>query len=71
MPLPRRSRQSEPFKDAFARALEKEDREFDQDDDPHSSGCRALQAPTALSSGQEPVSDLYRQHSHQQSMEGG
>ena len=75
MPSPRRARQGEPFKDAFVRVLEKEEREFDQNDGPQSTDGIASRTslvasqPTAVV--QEPISDLYRQHSHQQSMEGG
>ena len=75
MSSPRRARQGEPFKDAFARILEKEEQEFDQGDALHwGDGSLPLSSSTvetSRASVQEPISDLYRQHSHQQSMEGG
>ena len=75
MPSPRRARQGEPFKDAFARILEREEQEFDQGDAPSGGDCSAALASSTAEaprgSVQEPISDLYRQHSHQQSMEGG
>ena len=75
MQSPRRARQGHPFKDAFVRVLEKEAEEFDQEDGPQSmdgtASCASSTASQSTAAVPEPISDLYRQHSHQQSMEGG
>ena len=75
MPSPRRARQGEPFKDAFVRVLEQEERELGHGDPPQSEVDPATDVALTSSASpeavQDPISDLYRQHSHQQSMEGG
>ena len=75
MPSPRRARQGEPFRDAFVRVLEKEAEEFDQEEGllamDGTASCDSSTGSQSTAAVPEPISDLYRQHSHQQSMEGG
>lgn len=75
MPSPRRARQGEPFKGAFVRVLEKEAEEFDQEEGllatDGTASCVSSTGSQSTAAVPEPISDLYRQHSHQQSMEGG
>ncbi len=69
MPSPRRSNRGELPKDAFARILEKEERQCDGEEGQHSADCAVVRSQGR--SSEDTVGDLYRQHSLQQSMEGG
>lgn len=67
----RKSRQGDCDDDLFVRALQREEREQDTEAGVSSfAGLDPLEGDESAVED-EPLSDLYRQHSHQQSMEGG
>ena len=68
----RRSSQRDDSSDAFARILKREEKDLEQSKGkPPSSPSGGCDSAPVADDPIDPISDLYRQHSHQQSMEGG
>ena len=69
---PRKSRQGDCDDELFVRALQREEREQHSEAGGSSfAGLDPLEGGDESAAEDESLSDLYRQHSHQQSMEGG
>ncbi|WP_115016855.1 hypothetical protein [Synechococcus sp. UW140] len=68
----RTSSQRDDSSAAFARILKREEEALEQSKaKPSSSPPADCDSAPAADDPIDPISDLYRQHSHQQSMEGG